>query len=280
MWRQGAKQKFFILPAWFKSGECRGAVLQLCCCRSSTHAFCLRLFAVGGWRVRRWNGDWVSAHSIVSSCAWARGTSSIEHLPQDTSVRAAPSVLAGQCYVSDSWEERQILAKCKSSTRVLEAELTVASYFKQTLHSGPTMEEVFFSVRAETIHDVGFWVISCRVRSSVLVVHQQNNKEQTLLLFIWRLDVTNRWINLAWSERRLCVSLNTDLCCVCSVFLYFLKNSSLMKGACVCRLIVLCAPELNWKEFHIHASSFQITAKSRAVSEALKILKTIVIPSS
>lgn len=27
---------------------------------------------------------------------------------------------------------------------MLEAELTVASYFKQTVHSGPTMEEVFF----------------------------------------------------------------------------------------------------------------------------------------
>lgn len=236
MWRQGAKQKFFILPAWFKSGECRGAVLQLCCCRSSTHAFCLRLFAVGGWRVRRWNGDWVSAHSIVSSCAWARGTSSIEHLPQDTSVRAAPSVLAGQCYVSDSWEERQILAKCESSTRVLEAELTVASYFKQTVHSGPTMEEVFFLSELKQYMlfdillkkkkgpgDVGFWVISCRVRSSVLVVHQQNNKEQTLLLFIWRLDVTNRWINLAWSERSLCLIKHRFVLRLFSFSLFFEK---------------------------------------------------------
>lgn len=156
MWRQGAKQKFFILP-WFKSGECRGAVLQLCCCRSSTHAFCLWLFAVGGCRVRRWDGDWVSAHSIVLSCVWVRGTSSIEHLPQDTSVRAAPSVLLGQCYVSDSWEECQILAKWKSSTSVLEAELTVASFQTDTAqwsYNGG----VFVSVWAETIHVV--WYIA------------------------------------------------------------------------------------------------------------------------
>lgn len=69
-------------------------------CRSTTHVFVVAV-AVGGCSVWRWNGGWVSVHSIVSSYTRRRRASSAEHLPQDTGVKAAPSVsavgLSGGC---------------------------------------------------------------------------------------------------------------------------------------------------------------------------------------
>lgn len=80
---------------WIKSGRvCRGAELQQNCCRSITHRFVVA-DAVGGCSVWRWNGGWVSVRSIVPSWVWMSCTSClVEHSPQDTRVRAAPSVSA------------------------------------------------------------------------------------------------------------------------------------------------------------------------------------------
>lgn len=63
----------------------------------------------------------------LSCRVWMSHAGSIEHLPQDMRAKAAPSVsaavLRGQCGVSDSREEHHFLAKWKSSTGLLEAEL-------------------------------------------------------------------------------------------------------------------------------------------------------------
>lgn len=69
-------------------------------CRSTTHVFIV-VPAVGGWSVWRWNGGWVSGHSIVSSYMCRRQASCADHLPQymssgSGSIRVSGS-LSGGC---------------------------------------------------------------------------------------------------------------------------------------------------------------------------------------
>ncbi len=97
-WKKTKAQVFLSTNTIQKSAEKRH--YNILCCRSTTHVFVVAV-AVGGCSVWRWNGGWVSVRPIVSSCIWKRRTCSVEHLPQDMSVKAAPSVsaavLSGGC---------------------------------------------------------------------------------------------------------------------------------------------------------------------------------------
>lgn len=109
--------KFFFPKVWFKRSECRGRLQQAYrgekikawhICRSSTTRVFVAAVAVGGWIGWRWNGGWVSVHSIVSShMCEARRTGSAEHSPRDMSEKAAPLVTALAWWWEDLLDLRQ-----------------------------------------------------------------------------------------------------------------------------------------------------------------------------